>query len=220
MINTYAIRAAKIIWDYHRLNHTVEKSDCIFVLGSHDLRVAERGAQLFLEGWAPLILFSGGLGNLTREIWTESEADKFAKIAISRGVPEEKILIENKSTNTGENIRFGFELLKAKNILPGRMILVQKPYMERRTYATFMRQWPGNKSEIIVTSPKISFEEYPDAEISLDKVINIMVGDLQRIIEYPSLGYQIYQEVPEKVVAAYEELIRLGFTKHLIKNKS
>lgn len=96
---------AKTIWDYHRLNHLIEKSDCIIVLGSHDIRVAERGAQLFLDGWAPLLLFSGGLGNFTKNIWNETEADKFAKIASSMGVPSGKILIEDKSTNTGENIR-------------------------------------------------------------------------------------------------------------------
>src|SRR3954453_1934767 len=104
MINNKTLELAKKLWDYHHMHHALEKADCIFVLGSHDLRVAERAAELYLEGWAPMIIFSGGLGNFTKEMWTETEADQFAAIAINMGVPQEAILVENKSTNTGENI--------------------------------------------------------------------------------------------------------------------
>lgn len=208
---------ALILWNYHKLNHNLKKSDLIIVLGSHDSRVGERGAELFLEGMADFIVYSGGLGNLTKDTWTEAEADVFARIAIRMGVPKEKILIENRSTNTGENIQFSYELLQANNLNPRSIILVQKPYMERRTYATFMKQWPGQCVEIFVTSPQISFTDYPNDEIPLDKVINIMVGDLQRIKVYPEKGFQIYQDIPQKVWNAYEELIRLGYTSHLVK---
>src|SRR5215213_520150 len=118
MISSTAISLAKTLWEYHHLHHTMEKCDCIFVLGSHDLRVAHRGAELYLEGWAPVLIFSGGLGNVTKGIWTESEADKFAKIAIDRGVPADAIIIENRSTNTGENILFTQQLLKEKDLDP------------------------------------------------------------------------------------------------------
>lgn len=206
---------AKKIWDYHHLDHTLQKADCILVLGSHDLRVAERGAQLFLEGWAPLIVFSGGLGNLTKGKWSEPEADKFARIAMEMGIPRNKILIENKSSNTGENIEFTKKLLSERGIDPQKIILVQKPYMERRSYATFKKVWTDK--EVIVTSPQINFEEYPNEEISEDEVINIMVGDLQRIGIYPEKGFQISQEIPEDVLEAYEQLVAVGYTKYLIK---
>ena len=97
---------AEKIWQYHQLNHQLEKADAILVLCSHDKKVAETGAQLFLKGWAPLLIFAGGLGSVTRDMWTEPEADQFAAIAIGMGVPSDKILIENKSSNTGENILF------------------------------------------------------------------------------------------------------------------
>ncbi|MFT3948269.1 MAG: YdcF family protein [Agriterribacter sp.] len=105
---------AKILWDYHHMKHTMEKADCILALGSHDVRVADRAADLYLQGFAPLIVFSGGLGNLTSGIWTIPEADLFAAIAVKKGVPEKDILIENKSTNTGENIIFSQKILKEK----------------------------------------------------------------------------------------------------------
>ena len=209
-----AIEYAKILWDYHHMQHVPEKSDCILVLGSHDLRVADRGAELYLEGLAPWLIFSGGLGNFTKEMWTESEADLFAAIALKRGVPASAILVENKSTNTGENILFTQRLLNEKGLQPASFIVVQKPYMERRSFATFKKHWPGKK--LLVTSPQISFEEYPTTEIPMDKVINIMVGDLQRIKIYPGHGFQIYQEIPLKVWRAWEKLVRWGFNQHLI----
>ena len=209
-------QAAKKIWDYHHMNQILEKADCILALGSNDIRVAERAAELFLEGWAPFIVFSGGRGRLTPDIWKSTEADEFAKRAIEIGVPQDKILIENISTNTGENIQFTKKILSEHNINPKKIILVQKPYMERRAYATFKKLW--SEKDIIVTSPQISFENYPNEQLPDDLIINIMVGDLQRIKIYPEKGFQIPQQIPEDIWEAYENLVAAGYTKHLIKS--
>ena len=213
------IRAlAEKLWHYHQMNHQLELADAILVLCSHDKKVAERGAQLFLEGWAPLLIFSGGLGVITKNIWHEPEADQFAEIAIALGVPPEKILIENQSTNTGENVLFTKRLLAQKQIDPASFILVQKPYMERRSFATFRKNWPDKN--VLVTSPQVSFAEYLEtyvnSELSVDDVISIMVGDLQRIKVYADKGFQIPQEIPDDVLSAYEELVRAGYDRHLV----
>ena len=215
MLTPDILSLAKKLWNYHKMNHALQKSDCILALGSHDLRVPERVVELYHQGLAPLVIMSGGLGNFTQEIWTESEADKFAKIAIEKGVPQEAILIENKSTNTGENILFTQKLLSEKDLNPQSFIVVQKPYMERRSYATFKKHWPDKR--LMVTSPQISFETYPTEEIPLERVIHIMVGDLQRIKYYPEKDFQIYQEIPPDIWQAYEKLITAGFDKHLMK---
>lgn len=215
MITPEVISLAQQLWNYHLMHHELAKSDCILALGSHDLRVAERAAELYLQGWAPLVIMSGGLGNLTQDIWTESEADKFAAIAIQKGVPADAILIESKSANTGENILFTQQLLSKKGLDPQNFIVVQKPYMERRSYATFKKNWP--EKNLLVTSPQIPFAEYATDDIPLDKVINIMVGDLQRIRLYPAKGFQIYQEIPPGVWNAYKLLLQSGFDKHLVK---
>src|SRR5262245_56321081 len=97
-IHTLAVK----LWHYHQVNHQLEPADAILVLCSHDMRIAEHGAELFHAGWAPLLIFSGGLGVITSRFWTEPEADQFAAVAVRLGVPAEKILIENRSTNTGE----------------------------------------------------------------------------------------------------------------------
>jgi len=210
---------AEKLWSYHLMNHRLERADAILVLCSHDLRVAETGARLFLEGWASLIIFSGGLGVITRDMWSEPEADQFAKIAKDMGVPEKRILIENRSTNTGENISFTKALLAEQNLNPEKFILVQKPYMERRSYATFRKLWP--EKEVLVTSPQVGFDEYLDryanSRLTGEDVIDIMVGDLQRIKVYAEKGFQIQQEIPDDVWSAYEELVAAGFSRRLIE---
>ncbi len=202
---------AQVIWDYMLMHQPIQRADGILALGSRDTRTAEQAAHLFLEGWAPFILFSGdtGVTEHTRTEWGMSEAEKFAEVALGMGVPEEFVLLETASRNTGDNIQFSRCLLEEKGIAVESLIVVQKPYMERRTYATFMKQWPG--MDFIVSSAPIAYEDYATERISKEETINAMVGDLQRIREYPAKGFQIEQEIPSEVWAAREELVRLGF---------
>lgn len=203
---------AKILWDYHHVNHTLKIVDAIIVLGGHDLRVAEKGADLLLAGFAPFVIFSGYKGERTQN-WPLSEAETFANVAKKLGVTDEKILIENTSTNTGENITNSKLLLEQKGLTPNSIILVAKPFMERRAFATARKIWPD--IEWIVTSPAISYEDYPDNEDSKDYLINIMVVYLHSIDIYPQKGFQILQDIPAEVWDAYKELRRRGFGKEL-----
>lgn len=214
MITDHVLQLAQKLWDYHHMHHDLQKADCILTLGSHDTRVAERAAELYHQGWAPLLIFSGGLGRLTSGTWTETEAERFARIAMDKQVPKEAILIESKSTNTGENITYTRELLAATGLDPHTFIVVQKPYMERRSYATFKKHWPDK--ELFVTSPQMTLTAYANNEIPMEKVINIMVGDLQRIKLYPAKGFQIEQDIPTEVWLAFEELVTLGFDQQLV----
>jgi uncharacterized SAM-binding protein YcdF (DUF218 family) len=214
------IRAlALTIWHYHRLNHQLSPADAILVLCSHDTVVAARGAELYLEGWAPLLMFAGGLGSITRQLWQEPEADQFARIAENMGVPRDRMMIENRSTNTGENVLFTKQLLADRGLDLQRFIVVQKPYMERRSYATFRKVWP--EKDVVVTSPQTSMDaylrRYSHQALSPDDVISIMVGDLQRIRLYPEKGFQIEQEIPNEVWRAYEELVKAGYDKYCLE---
>lgn len=210
---------AKLIWDYHHMGHELTKADAIVVLCSFDDRVAEYAADLFLNGYGEWLVFSGGVAHgqdLLKVRWEGSEADHFAAIAISKGVPSDRILIEERSTNTGENIRFTYRLLQEKGLSLNSMILVQKPYMERRTYATFKKQWPDPTTKILVASPQIAYEDYFNEACPKDLVLNVMVGDMQRIREYARLGFQIDQKIPGEVWQAYERLVAAGYDKHLL----
>src|SRR5690606_3141694 len=126
--------AAIELWNHLRLGLPPVPADGMLVFGSNDLRVASHAADLYLRGFAPWILFSGARGRMT-EHWERTEAEEMARVARGHGVPDEAILIENRATNTGENIRYSKELLEEKGRNPSTMIVVHKPYMERRTIA-------------------------------------------------------------------------------------
>lgn len=211
--------AAKKIWDFMLMHQKLEKSDLIFVLGSRATQVAEWAAKLWLDGYAPIILFSGS-GSIHnhkpgREIFINTtEAEVFADIAVKLGVPRKAIIIENESQNTGQNYEFSINKMRELGVNPNRIILVQKPYMERRAYATG-KVWLPN-IELIVTSPPITFTDYINKD--RDLIINQVVGDLQRIKEYPQKGFQIEQEIPDDVWGAYEYLVAQGYNNRLIKD--
>lgn len=205
----------KKIWGYMVMNQDLKNSDAILGLGSHDTRVAHHCVDLYKEGFSKKIIFSGGLGTQTSSLFSKPEAEIFADIAIESGIPENSLILEKNSTNTGENIIFTRDLLAQLNLSISNMIVVTKPYMERRAYATFKKQWP--EMDIIMSSPRLSFEDYINSDTNPEKTINIMVGDLVRIKEYPKIGFQIEQEIPDDVWQAAQELIEMGYDKHLPK---
>jgi len=204
---------AKKIWDYLQMRQPLEKADCILALGSYDARVAEKAAELWKQKWAPYIIFSGGTGRTTED-FPKPEAEVFADVAMAAGVPADKIIIENKSTNTGANIELSFKLLAEKKLDPQKIIIVTKPYMERRAYTVFKKLQPAK--EAICASPDIAFEHMAYDRFSKEDIISIMVGDLQRIKIYPEKGYQIPQDIPADVWDAYTKLVDLGYNESLI----
>ncbi|MGE5200237.1 MAG: YdcF family protein, partial [Rhodospirillaceae bacterium] len=205
---------ARTLWDYMLLRHDLAPADVILVLGSNDVRVGEHGARLFLRGLAPLMLCSGNVGRLTAGRFERSEAATFADAAVRLGVPPSAILIEDGSANTGENIDRSRALLASRGVDPARVILVQKPYMERRAWATFKRRWPEPRLQ--VTSPPIPYDAYPTPDIPRDLVIHVLVGDVQRMRVYAERGFQVPQAIPDHVWRAWEELVARGYTDHLV----
>lgn len=211
-MNTLTDQYAKIVWDYMLMHHELRPMDAIFALGSNDTTVAERAGELYLQGFGSYVICAGGNGKGSE--FNRPEAEVFEDVIEAMGVPKDKILLERNSTNTGENVLFTKKLLEEKGLTFTSFLLVQKPYMERRTYATFRKQWP--EPDCIVTSPQVSYEEYgKDADFK-ERFITTMTGDLQRIRVYPKLGFQIEQDIPDDVWIAWEELIKLGYTKYYI----
>ena len=207
-------QAARKLWDYHRLNHPLEPADLILILGSHDLRVGDRAAELFHENMAPRLCFTGGYGNWTRGHFERPEAEMIAERAIACGVPASVLIKEPRASNTGENIQFSKELLAQHGWQVQRAIAIQKPYMERRAWASLCCQWPEVQWQ--VTSPQMSFDDYCHSALPPRMVAEVMVGDLQRIMAYPKLGYQTEQPVSDEVHLAYSYLIERGFVGHMM----
>lgn len=208
----------EVLWEYMRLDMPLRKADCIVGFGCYNEDIALRCADLYHAGYAPRVLFTGGLGRNTKEMWTESEAERFARIALAAGVPERDILIENRSTNSAENIIFTRELLEKEQIPVRHILGVHKPFMERRVNAAMGVYWPEVK--FTVTSPQVSVQEYIALSVEQGmeekRVIEVLVGDFQRIDVYARKGYQLPQEIPPHVTEAFEKMVALGYTRELV----
>ncbi|MET8507250.1 YdcF family protein [Streptomyces sp. NPDC004787] len=213
-INDEQIRNAKLVWDYHQMGHELRPVDVAIGLGSHDLGVAAFSAELYRAGLFPTLVFTGGNSPTTAKVFPRGEAVHFREHALTLGVPDSAILVEPNAGNTGQNIELSRELLASAGITPKMVLLVSKPYMERRSFATARKLWP--EVEVLCASEPMEFDDYLKSIGSEKLVIDMLVGDLQRIIEYPKQGFAIEQDVPENVYAAYEDLIRAGFTSRLI----
>jgi len=204
---------AKILWNYNSISENPQKSDLIFVPCSSDIRVAKRSSQLFKDGFAPYILFTGNEGKMSKDIFNKPEAEVFAEIARKEGVDPNIILTETESKNTGENIALSRKLLEECELDIKKILIVQKPYALRRMFATFKKQWP--EIEFSLASTNVSFEDYPNEVINQEQLIEVLVKTTQRVINYPEKGFQIPQEIPQEVMDAFNELVNRGYTKRI-----
>jgi len=205
------------VWDYMRLVHAPRRADAILVLGSFDPVAAVHAARLWKQGFAPVIIMSGGIahrGGLLDTGWDRPEAHVFADKAMGEGVPASAILIEEKAQNTGDNFTLGRAIAEQAGLNTERLIVVAKPYMTRRGYATGRKVWP--EVELSMQCEEIGVREYFAREPDPERTLLALVGDLHRIFVYPALGFQIAQERPDVVVAALSRLIDLGYGARLL----
>ncbi|GHA63046.1 hypothetical protein GCM10010330_14550 [Streptomyces tendae] len=214
MISTQNWADTRRLWDYHQMGHTPRPCSVAIGLGSHDLGVADTAAELYERGMAPLIVFTGATSPTTRERMPRGEAVHYRERALELGVPSSAVLVEPRARNTGDNIRFSRELLKEADVDVSSVLLISKPYEERRAYATARKLWP--EVEIISASSPMTLNEYVDSIGDARMVIDMLVGALQRLLVYPEQGYLISQPVPADVIEAYERLCQAGFTSRLL----
>jgi uncharacterized SAM-binding protein YcdF (DUF218 family) len=207
---------AQAIWDYHQMGHQPRPCDAGIGLGSHDLGVATLAADLYHAGLFPVLVFTGATSPTTRARFPRGEAIHYTEQATALGVPPSAIIIEPTAANTGQNISYSRHALAGAGITPRSVMLISKPYMQRRAYATARHLWP--EVSVICMSEDLSLDDYLK-QIGDDKlVIDMLVGDLQRIIEYPAQGFAIPQPVPGHVQDSYRRLISAGFTSRLLEN--
>ncbi|MGV9842154.1 YdcF family protein [Streptomyces fungicidicus] len=218
MISTQNWADTRRLWEYHQMGHTPRPCSVAIGLGSHDLGVADTAAELYKRGMAPLIVFTGATSPTTRERMPRGEAVHYRERALELGVPSSAILVEPRARNTGDNIRFSRKLLEEAGVDVSSVLLISKPYEERRAYATARKLWPD--VEIVSASSPMTLNEYVDSLGDARLVIDMLVGALQRLLVYPEQGYLISQPVPADVIEAYERLCRSGFTSRLLTTET
>ena len=213
------MKPLQVIWDYLCLREDLQKADVIVGFGNFNTDIARRAAELYHAGYAPKVLFTGGLGRNTEGLLPEPEAVRFARVAMECGVPEADIILESDSTNTKENILFTREKLSSLNLPHERILGVHQPFMERRIKAAMGVYWPD--LDFRVTSPQVTIQEYLEAAkgqgVTENASVSVIVGDFQRMDLYAKLGYQLPQHIPEQAVEAFHQLVEMGYDKQLAK---
>lgn len=188
-------------------------ADCVIVLGSKYLNVARFAGALCARHRYPLVVFSGNRGRNTADL-PSTEAEIFERIARPLLPPATTVLLETRATNTGDNIRFTLRLLTEHGIEARDFLLIQNPTMTRRACTTFAKEQPGVTFTCV--SPDRTYDDYLATADGARSLIDDLVGNLQRILVYPDRGYQIAQDVPRPVLAAYRFLLSRGFDRQLL----
>jgi uncharacterized SAM-binding protein YcdF (DUF218 family) len=204
------------LWNFHRMDDQLTPVDIAIGLGSHDPSVAVYAAELFAKGLFPVVVFTGANAPTTVERFPRGEAVHYREIAMDAGVPDSAILVEPKATNTAENFEFTRELLRQRGTPVVRALILSRPYQQRRAYTTAKKLWP--EVDFLCSAIQQPLTDYVESIGDPKRVIDMLVGDTQRLTVYADAGYAIPQEIPADVDAAYDRLITAGYDSRLIPN--
>ncbi|MFP5022427.1 YdcF family protein [Pseudonocardia phyllosphaerae] len=197
------------------MHHRLRPVDLAVGLGSHDLGVATCTAQLYRRGLFPTIVFTGANAPTTVERFPRGEAVHYREHALELGVPDAAILVEPSATNTGENIDRTRDLVRARGLDVSSVLLVTRPYQQRRAYAQCRMRWP--EVDVVCASQEVSLDDYVAGIGDPDRVVDMLVGDTQRVWLHAERGWAVPQDVPAAVTAAYDRLVAAGYTRRVVE---
>lgn len=205
---------ARVLWEFHQIPGEPRPTDVAIALGSHDIGVAEHTADLFHAGRFPVIVFTGANAPTTVKDFPRGEAVQFAERAEELGVPRSAILVEPRATNTGENLTYSRELLAEHKVSVSSATMISRPYQQRRAYATAQKLWP--ELDVMCSARTQELGAYIASIGSEKRVLDMLVGDTQRLWVYAEKGFAAPQEIDDRTMAAYERLVAAGYTSRLV----
>ena len=209
---------AATLWSYLRVDDDLQPADVGLGLGSDDIGSAIRTAQLYAAGMFPRIVFSGANSPTTIDRFPRGEAIHYRDQAVDLGVPADAIFVETDSTSTAENITNARQLLADHDLHLESVILVSRPYQQRYAYGVARKLWP--EVHLQVTAEQVALSDYLDHIGDANRVLSMMVGDVQRIAALPDFGLAVPQEIPPTVLQAYWRLVDAGYTSRIIAGAS
>jgi hypothetical protein len=192
------------IWSYLSVRQAPVDADVVFAFGCASLSVPQRAANLMLDGLAPHVLVSGGVGRRAGELYGSSEAAVFSRHLEWLGVPPEAVVAEDRAANTGENVTLGMRALARRGIGVRRALLVAKPFVMRRCAATFRRWHPA--VETVCCPPAGGVLDF--AERSRPAFAARLLAELDRLDSYPALGFVAPEPPPPVAVAEAAARVR------------
>ncbi|GAA1876211.1 YdcF family protein [Myceligenerans crystallogenes] len=203
------------LWAFHDLRQEPRAVDVCIGLGGHDTGVADYTAALYHEGYFPRIVFTGANATTTVAAFPRGEAVGYRDRAVARGVPDDVVLVEPEARNTAENVEYSRRVLAERGIEVGSVMFVTKPYHQRRVHATCAVVWPEVQAYCV--SPPMPLDDYVSSIGDVDRVIDMLVGDTQRLTVYAERGFiAAGQDMPGPVRAAFDRLVEAGYTSRLV----
>ena len=164
-------------------------ADLALVFGTRNPQPVQKAYALFRDGFVPKIVLSGGINEVTHQ----NEAEEMAKQLITQGVPADALLLENKSTNSLENVLFSKDLIDAtiglKNVRT--MLAIVKHYHARRALMTLKKHFPKHITILPIPYELYGFsrDNWHNTEIGKKKVMEewkkipmyVQKGDIEEL---------------------------------------
>jgi uncharacterized SAM-binding protein YcdF (DUF218 family) len=142
----------------------------------------EKAVELYQQGLAPRLVFSGGVGD-----HPPAEAQVMRALAVQLGVPSEACILEEQSHSTEQNARYSAELLRSMDAR--RVVVVSDPYhllrarqyfrlqgfevatspallTERNLHAMDRFYWTVREAIALLLHPRVLFARQPAAQAS------------------------------------------------------
>ncbi len=142
-------RVIKDVTEFIFMEDTPKKCDIIFIPGTSQSVVTERAAELYRNGYAPLIMPSGMYStnfgkfageNIDNPVYSgeyETEFEYCRNILTKNGVPQSAILKEDKATNTYENALYSLQALNEAGIRIKSAIVCCQAFHARRAFMSY-----------------------------------------------------------------------------------
>lgn len=165
-------------------NDCLRKSDAIVLLEGDGLNRYQKAVDLYRNGWAKKIIFSGGI--------TEYEYGSYPLVDIlpnilANGIPEEDLIHENISTNTREQAIQIVEFAK-QNIWAKRLILVATHEHQYRAYLTFLKVVIDSKIDLVIYNAPVRNLSW-FSETGWGRRIDRLEQEFERIEKYEKMGH-------------------------------
>lgn len=190
------------------------------------------------------LLISGGIGHSTRLLAAAvdshpvyrkalagqtSEARLLGDIAaMFLGLDQSRLLLEEASTNCGENGLFSRSFLEKTGMRPSSMLLIQDPLMQRRTDASFRQAWADTECPKIINWPvqvprvgyrneRIDYLQSPNSrKWAADRFMSLLTGEIQRLRDDENgygphgKGFLPHVDIPYEVETAWQHIMSSG----------
>jgi uncharacterized SAM-binding protein YcdF (DUF218 family) len=224
--------------DYHPRPRPGE-GDLVVLAGNAVIPTIDAACQLVAAGEQTLLI-SGGIGHSTPFLYAaiarhprynsirttgRAEAAILADIAHQFwNIPRERMLVEDTSTNCGQNALFTRAMMEEHGILSRDGIVVQDPTMQRRTMATFAHVWqdcpqapawksyPGLTPVLRNSAQGTIFSGESTGLWPLERYLSLIVGELPRLRDDEQgygprgKGFISHVDIPAEVEDAWQRL--------------